>query len=103
MADKHYWTWRGKYFGYRVGDDLFTHRGRHAGRFYGDEVYGVDGQYLGEEKNDGRLITNKSKQARKKGSIARRRGASYVKYVNYVGYVMYAGHEDFPGPQEFVP
>jgi hypothetical protein len=37
-------TWGGKCFGYREGDDLWTHDGRHIGRFYGEEVYGKRGQ-----------------------------------------------------------
>ncbi len=32
------WTWSGKSFGYREGDELWTHDGNHAGRFDGDAV-----------------------------------------------------------------
>ncbi|NSW84553.1 MAG: hypothetical protein HPY90_15220 [Syntrophothermus sp.] len=55
------WTWGGRCFGYRDGDDLWTYDGKHVGRFIGDEVYAPDGSYLGEIK-DGRLITNLSKK-----------------------------------------
>ena len=41
------WTWGGRCFGYRDGDDLWTYDGRHVGRFHDDEVYAPDGQYLG--------------------------------------------------------
>jgi hypothetical protein len=54
----HLWTWSGKYFGYRDGDELWTHDGRLAGRFYHDEVYGAAGRYLGEVRDVDRLITN---------------------------------------------
>jgi hypothetical protein len=101
MADKHYWTWRGKYLGYRVEDNLFTYRGRYVGKFHGEEVYGADGRYLGEEKTEGRLITNKSKRPWTKPSSGRVSGAPYGRFANYVGYVMYAGYEDFPGPSVF--
>jgi hypothetical protein len=56
-----FWTWGGKCFGYRTGDNLFTYDGRQAGRFYGDEVYGSDGHYLGEIKNNN-LITHSAKK-----------------------------------------
>lgn len=101
MADKQYWTWRGEYFGYRVGDDLFTHRGKHVGKFHETEVYGADGRYLGEEASEGRLITHKSKSSWRKSAFARHAGTSYAKYANYAGFAMYAGHEDFPGPDSF--
>lgn len=48
------WTWGGKSFGYRDGDNLWTQDGRHVGRFHGDEVYGADGSYLGEIRNKNR-------------------------------------------------
>lgn len=57
-----FWTWGGECFGYRSDDKLFTYHGRQAGRFYGDEVYGSDGRYLGEIKNENRLITNSGKK-----------------------------------------
>ena len=91
------WTWGGRCFGYRDGDDLWTYDGKHVGRFSGDEVYAPDGQYLGEIISGNRLITNKSKKSWRHGSFtpyARRAG--YAKYADYAGYAMYAGYEDFP-------
>lgn len=35
------WTWGGESFGYRDGDNLWTHTGQHVGRFHGDEVFGL--------------------------------------------------------------
>jgi len=95
------WTWGGKCFGYRDGDNLWTHDGYHIGKIRGDKVYGRDGRYLGEIKSDNRLITNKSKKNVVSSSFtpyANRVG--YVKYVDYVGYVMYLGYEEFPSPEE---
>ena len=72
------------------------------GRFYGDEVYGADGSYLGEVRNEKRLITHRSKSNRRKPPFAlKARRGSYARYANYAGYAMYAGYEDFPGPDEF--
>ncbi len=91
------WTWGGRCFGYRDGDDLWTHDGKHIGRFVGEEVYGSDGRYLGEVMSDNRLITNMSKQSRHGGGFVPHAGrVAYIKYVDYVGYAMYAGYEDFP-------
>lgn len=95
------WTWKGKFFGYRDGNDLWTYQGKHVGRFSESEVYDQNGRYLGEVTNSGdRLITHRSKANWRSCSFtpyARR--ATMVRYVNYVGYVMYAGYEDFPVPE----
>lgn len=96
-----FWTWRGKCFGYRIDDRLFTYRGKQAGRIDGEEVYGRDGLYLGEIRNGNRLITHKAKKNWKRAAFAPVRGGSYAKYANYVGYVMYVGYEDFPLPESF--
>jgi len=96
-----FWTWGGECFGYRNGDNLFTHNGVHAGKFYGDEVYGADGRYLGEIKNENRLITHSGKVGWTKFSFGRLAGGSYARYANYVGYAMYAGYQDFPSPERF--
>lgn len=94
------WTWGGKCFGYRDGDDLITYQGKHVGRFYQDEVYGTRGQYLGEVMS-GRLITNRSKTSwRQTGFAAIPRG-SHAKYADYAGYAMYAGHQDFASTGDF--
>jgi hypothetical protein len=93
--------WGGTYFGYREGDDLWTHTGKHVGRFDGDEVYGSDGRYLGEIRS-GKLISRISSQNRRRGSFGRFASRiGRVPYVNHVGTVMYAGYEDFPGPESF--
>ncbi|MGR9393934.1 4-fold beta flower protein [Rhizobium leguminosarum] len=95
------WTWGGECFGYREGDDLWTHDSRHVGRFIGDTIYDCNGRYLGEIMSENRLIRRQGAQFQQGYSFtpwARR--PPYVKYVNYVGYVMYASYEDFPAPSE---
>ncbi|WP_420798731.1 4-fold beta flower protein [Aetokthonos hydrillicola] len=91
------WTWSGRCFGYKLENNLWTHDGRHVGRFWGDEIYDSRGYYLGEVKNENRLISNISKKNWRKSSYApySKRGA-YARYANYAGYAMYAGHKDFP-------
>ena len=96
------WTWGGKCFGYRDGNDLWTYDGRHVGRFQGDDVYGPDGTYLGEIRNGNRLIRNRAKANRRASSFSPyNRRVGHVKHVNYVGNVMYVGYEDFPASEEF--
>lgn len=90
------WTWRGKFFGYRLENDLWTYTGRHVGRISdNNEVYDRHGTYMGEIMN-GRLISHKGKRNYRFYSFtpwaSRMR---MVKYVDYVGYAMYAGYEDF--------
>jgi len=72
-----------------------------AGRFRGEDVFGEDGRYLGELRNNNRLITNLSKRSKRSNSFTPRKTTAHVKYVDYVGYVMYLGYEDFPDPSEF--
>lgn len=94
------WTWGGKCFGYRDGDDLWTHDGRHVGRFNGDKVFDPSGKYLGELMNENRLIRRKGTRSLRGYNFrpwAKR--AAYAKYANYAGYAMYAGYEDFPAPE----
>lgn len=91
------WTWSGRCFGYKDGDNLWTYDGKHVGKFYDDEIYDRHGHYLGELRNSNRLIRNKSKRNWRKSSFTPYgKRARYSKYVNYVGYVMYVGYEDFP-------
>ena len=89
-------TWSGRYFGYRDGDNLWTYTGKHAGRFYDDEVYSPRGRYLGELRN-GKLITRRSKASkRRSGFRPQRNRMGRMKLMNHVGSVMISGHEDFP-------
>ncbi len=88
------WTWSGRFFGYRQGDNLFSKSGRCVGRFSGDEVYGTTGKYLGELIND-RLITNSAKRSWM-GDSAPNTTGGIVSSARSTGYAMYAGHEDFP-------
>lgn len=99
---KWFWTWSGKCFGYRDGNDLRTFEGYHIGLFQGEEVYACDGRYLGEVMNDQFLITCCSKKNWRSNSFAPyAKYAGYAKYADYAGYAMYAGYEDFPPPESF--
>jgi hypothetical protein len=94
-------TWGEKYFGYRDGNNLWTHNGKHVGRFDNEEIYDKNGHYLGELKN-GRLITNRQKKSKHGNSFSpygNRVGV--VPSVGYIGSVMYVGFEEFPSPDEF--
>ncbi|MFA6055588.1 MAG: hypothetical protein WC769_09455 [Thermodesulfovibrionales bacterium] len=94
------WTWKGKSFGYRNGDELRTRDGRHVGRFIDDEIYAPDGRYLGEVI-DGRLITHESKKSRRKASFTPKSTLiGQVGRIGYVGNVMLAGYEEFPSADE---
>lgn len=96
------WTWGGKCFGYREGNELWTYGGKHVGRFYEDEIYDSQGKYVGEIMPGGQLITNKSKKFfLKYGFVPFSNRMAYASYANYVGYAMYAGYRDFPAPESF--
>ena len=77
--ETHLWTWSGKDFGDRDGDELWTYDGRHVGHFHGTKVYAPDGRYLGELQRDDHLITRIVRQPRHRKSVhaaARSSGAA---------------------------
>jgi len=94
-----FWTWSGRYVGYRSSDGLFGCDGRQIGYFAeGDEVYGCDGGYIGEVRNCNRLITNLSKKAwTRKSSIPRTLNSS-TRQRDVNAKKMLAGFEDFLVP-----
>ena len=54
-------TWGGRSFGHKDGENLWTYSGKHVGKFHDDEVYGPDGRYLGELKNGKANIQDEQK------------------------------------------
>lgn len=97
------WTWKGKSFGYRQANNLRLRDGTHVGSFVDDVVFSLDGAYLGEIRNENRLITHKASKSSKKGPKVRQmtKLAAQVGRVNLVGLVGLSGYEDFPDPEEF--
>ena len=95
------YTWKGRFFGFRDGDDLWTYTGRNVGRFYSDEVYGTDGRYLGELRS-GKLIRRRSKGHRRTGRFRPRMNRMpRMKYMDHMGSMMPVGYEDFPSVEAF--
>lgn len=94
---KNYWSWCGRYVGYRSSGCLFNRDGTQVGYFAeGDEVYGCSGNYIGEVRSDNRLITNLSKKAWTRKSVTPRllKNSSWPHDMN--AKEMLAGFEDFP-------
>jgi hypothetical protein len=50
------WTWGGKCFGYKDGDNLWAYSGEHIGKFKENEIYDRNGHYLGEIMSSNRLM-----------------------------------------------
>lgn len=95
------WTWSGVCFGFRSGNDLWTHEGRHVGRFVDVEVYGVDGRYLGESMGQKRLITRIAKKViMANGFAPLPRRLRSVPRSSLWANAMYGGFEDFPAPEK---
>lgn len=91
------WTWSGKFFGYLEDDKLRTQDGRHIGRLYHEEIFGPNGVYLGEIKNESRLIRAVSKRGYRKSPFQPLpKTCAIVGYTAYCGNVMFSGYEDFP-------
>ena len=93
------WTWSGKCFGYREGDDLFTLEGLQVGRFAGREVYGWDGRYLGEigpGEDAMALVTNLYKRSRTQDGFRPVLVEARTARAAQPARPLYAGHEDFP-------
>lgn len=92
-----FWTWGGKYVGYRSSDDLFGPDGRQVGSFAeGDEVYGVNGEYVGEVRGGNRLITNLKKQAWTRNRFTPRMLRAAPVQRDVVPKEMLPGYVDFP-------
>lgn len=90
-----YWAWGGKYIGRRSGDYLYSKNGTPLGTFYGDELYDFSGKYIGEIRNQNRIIVNKSYKSKRKSGRCKPCGICGCSYSDYVGYVMLCGYEDF--------
>jgi len=92
-----FWTWSGRYVGYRLTDCLFCDDGHQIGYFAeGDEVYGCNGEYIGEVRAGNRLITNLKKKAWTRGSFEPRWLKCSPGHPNLSARDMIAGFEDFP-------
>ena len=92
-----FWTWGGKYIGYKTNDDiLYSYKGDPIGKFYGEELFDFDGTYIGEVKNTNRIIVRTSKKNYRRSAICKPCSrCATSSYCDYVGYVMYVGYEDF--------
>lgn len=95
------WTWCGASFGYRLGDSLFTFGGVEVGRFHGDDLYGEDGDYVGEQLKDDRLVIRPTKKNWSKQRFMAVRGPVFKARARREAYSMYAGYLDFPSPEQF--
>lgn len=92
-----FWSWSGRYVGYRLLDALFSCDGRQVGYFAeGEEVYGCTGDYLGEIRSGDRLITNLRKKTWTRGSSIPQFLKSSPGQRDVSSKEMLAGHEDFP-------
>jgi hypothetical protein len=90
------WTCSGKFFGYRLGDALFTYKGDQAGEFgEGDEIYNSAGQYIGEMQTFNRLVTNVSKRTWHRKPFLSHVGASFRRTADLESIQIRPGFEDF--------
>jgi hypothetical protein len=96
----HLWTWSGKDFGDRDGDELWTYDGRHVGHFHGHQVFASDGRYLGELRGDDRLITRTRKPPRSRGPFtpvpAR---PARPRFRGFGSFAARGDFNDFPAPE----
>ena len=96
-----FWNWGGLYIGYRSVDCLFGRDGHQIGYFAeGDEVYGCAGNYIGEVRSGNRLITNLSKKAWTRKSVAARSFKTSPGHRDTSSKEMLTGFEDFAAPSE---
>ena len=96
------WTWGGKFFGYRLADNLYTYQGKHVGRFTGSEVFGADGLYVGEIRGTDRLVSDKTKASFRKPPFAPEYPRSPIDArPDAAEYTMYGDIDDFRSPESF--
>ncbi len=93
------WTWSGESFGYRNQDALYSYEGTQVGRFAeGDEIYGQEGDYLGEIRSTGRLITNLSKNKWRRQSFLPTAGRGFEQKAHAIAKDIPQGFKDFRAP-----
>ncbi len=103
VADDNFWTWLGRYVGYRSSDCLFGSDGRQMGYFAeGDEVYGCNGKYIGEVRSGNRLIKNLRKIAWTRKRLTPSMLKTSPGHRDVGAKEMMAGFEDFRIPLEGV-
>ena len=90
-----YWSWGGNYIGYQVGDYLYSKEGKPVGFFLHGELYNFSGEYIGEIRNENRIIVNRGKKHKRSTASSKPCSRCGKAYCNYVGYAMIAGYEDF--------
>lgn len=90
-------TWRGTYFGFRSGTELYTYEGKHVARFRRDgELYRPDGLYMGDVR-EGRLIVDWHKTARRASSFKPSGDRSgRARFADRDPFDMQIGFKDFP-------
>jgi hypothetical protein len=94
-------TWSGKFFGYRDGDDLWTHTGLHVAQFEGGYLYGPDGSYLGEIVS-GRLIRSPAGPGNRGLNFVRKPIRSGLPNLgDEPSFPEINPYEDFPSPENF--
>jgi hypothetical protein len=90
------WTCGGTFFGYRLGDELFTYKGKQAGHFSeGDEIYNAAGNYIGELRLSNRLVTNESKETWHRKPFPSRVGATFRRTSDLESIQVMPGFRDF--------
>ncbi len=97
----HLFTWSGRHFGYRDGDNLWSHDGRHVGQFDGSQIYDQTGRYRGEIVNN-HLITCPSKASWRRAEFSPFDSREKCDpFMDQDGLIMLDGYEDFPSAEEF--
>jgi hypothetical protein len=90
------WTCSGRFFGYRLGDELFTYKGKQTGQFAeGDEIYNCAGNYIGELRLSNRLVTNLSKGTWHRKPFVSRVGGAFRRTADLESIQVRPGFRDF--------
>ena len=90
-----FWSWGGKYIGFRSGNYLYSRTGKPVGYFHNEVLYDFTGKYLAEIRDNNRLITVISHKSYKTNSIIQPINSCGRSCGNYIGNVMISGCEDF--------
>ena len=95
------WTWHGRYFGYREGDDLGTYSGIHVGRFRESSVFDRYGRYLGEAVGSRVVVNTPDLTLQSQPFAPRPRRKRLSALVGLPGLPLDPEREDFPPPEQF--
>ncbi|HWT99241.1 MAG TPA: hypothetical protein VN229_16545 [Terriglobales bacterium] len=89
------------FFGYRIDDALYAANGLQVGRFHRDMIFSFDGHYLGEIRNQNRLVADLNRKSLCDDGFSPAMSMSYRRQADLPSLDQVPGFADFPAIRLF--